>query len=121
MSGRNNINLRIILRPVITIISKYFVLNAIRKCFDILRLANDIASGIMPYEIGNSPPFHRLAVDVEDTMDHLDAITGQTDNALDIIDAILRRFLEDHNVTASGGMPEDPPIGQPGTKWQGIF
>jgi hypothetical protein len=43
---------------------------------------------------------HRLAVDVQDVADHLDAVARQADHALDVVGLVVARQLEHDDVAA---------------------
>ena len=45
---------------------------------------------------------HRLAVDVQHAVDHLDAVAGQADHALDVVGGVVLRQPEHHDVAALG-------------------
>ena len=51
----------------------------------------------------------RLAVDVEDAVDHLDPVARQADQPLDVVGAV-GRMLEDHDVAALRLAGEDAPV-----------
>ncbi len=55
-----------------------------------------------------------LPVYVEMAFTHLDMVTGQPDDALDIVDRRILREAEDRHVATVGRMVEDPPLEQVG-------
>ena len=51
-------------------------------------------------EVVDALALDRRAVDVEHAVDHLNAVAGQTDDALDVVDRVVLRQAEHHDVAA---------------------
>ena len=96
----------------------------------------DLAAGQRLQELGDPHPLphmidrhhvfdplhsHRLAVDVEHAADHLDAVAGQPDQALDVVGLVVPRQLEDDDVAALGIVAEDAAVEQRQPEADGVL
>ena len=65
----------------------------------------------MPLVVGDIVAFRltraELAVDVELALAHLDAVAGQSDDALDVVGRVVARILEHRDIAAVRQAPED--------------
>src|SRR5262249_56756548 len=62
-------------------------------------------------EVLDTLALDRLAVDMEHAVDHLDAIAGQADHALDVVSGIVLRQPE-HDHVAAGGLRRPDASGE---------
>ena len=66
-------------------------------------------AGVLADEIAQPLALHRLVVDVEQPLLHLDAIAGQADHALDVVGGVVLGQAEHHDIAARGFGAEDAP------------
>ncbi|CAD5254240.1 hypothetical protein BOS5A_200099 [Bosea sp. EC-HK365B] len=88
------------------------VANPVRQDLAILDHGGGSAPGVGGDEIGDPLALHRRVVDVEDAVDHLDAVAGQADDALDVIGRSVARQLEHGDVAALRLGGPDPALEQ---------
>ena len=99
--------MRIVERPIVAHLDDA-VLHAVRQGFDILRKRNDGAVAFLIEVVLDAPARHRLTVDIEDAVFHLDVIAGEADDTLDVVGRIVSRQFEDNDITALRRMKENP-------------
>jgi len=98
MAGRHRKFWRLIQRPEIALFFNDEMLFFIGQCFNILRNATHLAEGCGHLETIHGLAGHTDAIHVKQALLHLDAITGQTDDALDVIGFIVRWQFEHGNI-----------------------
>src|SRR5258705_13042512 len=62
---------------------------------------------VVVYKVPDPLARNRLAIDVQVTTNHLDAVAGQTNDALDQIDRFIVRRLEDRDIAPPGQRGEN--------------
>ena len=98
VAGRHGIDRRVVVEAVIGEIERG-VAHAIRQGFaKLLDALHDAV--VVGDEIVDALARHRLAVDVEHAVDHLDAVARQPDHTLDVIDRVVLGQPEHHDVAA---------------------
>ena len=76
------------------------VADAVVERLAVLRDRGPVAEAPLAFPIARRLARHRLAVDVEHAVEHLDLVAGQADHALDVVGARLARRAEHHDVAA---------------------
>src|SRR5262245_19720896 len=117
MSGRHLVNRRIVVQAVI---DERLVAHAIGK-----RLTPPLyarATTVLVFdEIGDTLALDRVAVDMEQAVDHLDAIAGQPDDAPDVVGGDVLRQAEHNDIASLGRHPEYATVDdRPQPPWKRI-
>ena len=76
------------------------MLHAVRQRFYVLCQRDDGAVPLLIEVVLDAPARHRLTVEMEDSVLHLNMIAGQPDDPLDVVGRIVGRQFEDHDVAA---------------------
>ncbi len=97
------------------------VFDAIGQGFFIASNAANIAECIFHDEIIDAFPVYALAVDMQNTGDHLDLIAGQADDPFDVIGLVVPWQFENSNITTLRIARPYASFEKIGRKWKGIF
>ena len=98
MAGRHGVDRGVVVEAVIGEIERR-VAHAVRQRLAIALDALNRAV-VVGDEIVDALALDRLAVDVEHAVDHLDAVAGQADDALDVVDRVVLGQAEHDHVAA---------------------
>ena len=98
MVGRHGVDRRVVVEAVIGEIERG-VADAVRQRLAVaLDALHDAV--VVGDEVVDALALDRRAVDVEHAVDHLDLVAGQPDDALDVVDGVVLRQPEHHDVAA---------------------
>ena len=105
MAGRHGVDRRVVVEAVIGEIERG-VDDAVRQR---LAIALDALHGavVVGDEVVDALALDRLAVDVEHAVDHLNAVAGQPDDALDVVGGVVLRQAEHDDVAAIDRLAEN--------------
>ena len=98
MAGRDRVDPRVVPKPV-AVTNERRVGNAVRQRFAIASDPSDHAA-FFGHEVVDALVFDWLSVDLKDTIDHLNAVARQADDALDVVYEIVLRQAKHHHITA---------------------
>src|SRR5215831_2644232 len=121
MTGRHLVNRRIVVQAVIDEVER-LVAHAIGKRKRLTPPLYARATTVLVFdEIGDTLALDRVAVDMEQAVDHLDAIAGQPDDAPDAVGGHVLRQAEHHDIASLGRHPEYATVdGRPQPPWKRI-
>ena len=110
LPGRHGVDIGVVVEAVVDAIQR-FIADAVRqRLLPALDPRGGVgAAGVLADEIAEALALHRLLVDVEQPLLHLDAVAGQPDHALDVVGGIVLRQAEHDDIAARRLGAEDAP------------
>ncbi len=107
--GRHGVDAGVVPQATVAVAFDDRVRDAVRQRLGVLGDLGRLAEGVGGRVVGDLLALHRPAVDVEQAVDHLDAVAGQADHPLDVVGGIVLRQLEHRDVAALGLGPQIRP------------
>jgi hypothetical protein len=121
MAARHLINACVVENAATIIELMNAVLGATGQCFKISNCAAPHTSAQINGLISDALFFHSRAIDVHDTLYHLDAIPWQAHDTLDVICGVVLGQLEHRHIAAFGFCSPHAPAERNGAEGKGML